>query len=293
MRSPFRHTSPRLVALGATVALLAACSSSTKEAAPVSTPSVYASPYASELGMGISYLQTRAAELVEATQQLVDACEARSLEQAQAAYFEARAPYEEIQVVAPAFPELDRRIDARTEEFPSGELDAEFRGFHRIEIFLFSREKTQPALKYAKELLEDVEALQAALDDRSRYGASMSFEAMIDRCSEVASSMITSAEEPWSNQSLIAIRHAWIGIHSQYRHYSGRVRAEDTQLAERLNRAYRQGLELIAKDFPIGSTVGTPYSLIDFRKRREIADASIRLRGYLVKAQEALDLVDA
>ena len=129
-----------------------------QEAAPSApaTP-VVVTPYAGEVGMGVSYLQTRASDLVDAVQNLIVALENRDLDSARRQYFESRAPYEEIETVARAFPDLHRDIDARAYEFQSGELDPDFGGFHRIEIFLFSREKTTPALPYAKALLDDVD----------------------------------------------------------------------------------------------------------------------------------------
>ncbi|MEM9803184.1 MAG: EfeM/EfeO family lipoprotein [Planctomycetota bacterium] len=288
------HVSTRLVLAVAGLALSAGCSSTTKEAAPAapSTP-ISAQPFASEVGMGLADLQEKAAELVTKCEELLAAIELGDLAACQGAYFAARAPYEEIELLARAFPDLHRSIDARAYDFPTGELDVNFRGFHRIEIFLFARDKPEPALAYAKQLLEDVQELELALADRSRYDASMTFDAMIDRCMEIATRTVSSEEEMWSNQSLIVIRHGWIGIHSQYRYYAGAVRERDVQLAERIDRTYRKAIELIADEFPLGQVQGSPYSLIDSGERRAIADASLKLRGYLVKAQEKLELVDA
>ncbi len=271
--------------------LAASCASSTKEAAPA-TPAapVVATPFAGEVGMGISYLQTRAADLVDATEALLQAVESRNLAESQRAYYAARAPYEEIEVVSRAFPELHRAIDARAHDFVDGELSPEFRGFHRIEIFLFARGKTQPALKYAKFLLDDVEELQAVLADRGRFNASQSFQAMVDRCTEISTKTITGEEETWSDQSLLVIKHGWTGVHSQYRHFATKVRAENVQLGERLDRSYRKALELIAAEFPQGQTHASPYTLISRDKRRGIADASVKLRMYLAEAQQALGL---
>lgn len=295
MRTNTRHPKVILRCSAALVlGVAASCASPTQESAP-STPAapVIATPFAGEVGMGVSYLQTRAADLIEAVEGMIICLENRDLQGAKRNYFEGRAPYEEIEIVARAFPELHKRIDARAYEYPSGELDPEFGGFHRIEIFLFSREKVTPALPVAKALLEDVEELQSVLADRRLFDAKMEFDAMIDRCSEIASKTITSEEEVWSDQSLLVIRHSWVGIHSLYRHFAGDVREVDVKLAERIDRAYRQAIELIRSDFPIGQIKGAPFSIIDRRKRREIADASLKLRGLLVKAQEALGLIDA
>lgn len=281
-----RTRAPFLVAV-----LLAGCSSATKESAPVEPAGPAAlAPFAGELGMGVSYLETRAADLVDAAEALLAAIEGQNLALAQRAYYDARAPYEEIEVLARCFPELHRDIDGRAYEFRAGELDPEFRGFHRIEVFLFARQRTTPALPYAARLLEDVEELQHVLTDRGRFDAATSFDAMIDRCAELATRTISGEEETWSDQSLLVIKHAWTGIHSQYRPFGPQVRERNAQLAERIDRTYRQAMELIAADFPKGQTAGGPFSLVDRTERREIADASMKLRMFLEAAAKTLEL---
>lgn len=281
----------RIALLPAALLLASSCSGPTQQAAPVASPTAATpAPFAGELGMGIGYLQTRANDLVDAVGDLLTAVEGQNLALAQRAYYDARAPYEEIEIVARGFPDIHRNIDARAYEFTAGELDPDFRGFHRIEIFLFGRRRTQPALKYAKYLLEDVEELQAALAERDRFEPEDSFAGMIDRCADIATRTITSEEETWSDQTLLVIKHAWIGIHSQYRPFGPKVRAKNAQLAERVDRSYRQAMELIAADFPMGQAAGAPYTLVDLQKRRAIADASMKLRMYIEAAQKTLGL---
>ena len=240
MRSPL---SSRLVLALTTLDLATGCLASTKESAPAGpTGPVDSMPFASEVGQGVSYLSERSDDLGEAVERLVAAVEIGDLASCKNAYYDARAPYEEIEVLARAFPDLHLAIDGRSYEFPNGELDTDFRGFHRIEIFLFAREKPALALPYAQQLLEDVQSLRTALDDRTRYSAPMTFDAMIDRCMEIATKTVSSEEEMWSAQSLIVVRHAWIGVHSQYRYFGAKVRAKDVKLAERLDRSYRKAV---------------------------------------------------
>ena len=280
------------LALPVILTLVASCQQQTKEAAPAQPTPVVASPFAGEVGMGVAYLQTQAEKLVTATWDLMQSIEAQNLAAAQDAYYDARAPYEEIEVVARAFPELHRAIDARAYEFEEGELSDDFGGFHRIEIYLFAREKTEPALPYAKKLIDDVEELQAALADRGRFDAAMTFDAMIDRCTEISTKTITGEEEPWSDQSLLAIRHGWMGVHSQYRHFAMKVRAENVQLAERIDRTYRKALELIAEDFPQGQTAGAPFSLVTGPSAATSPMRASSSLCILIQAEEELGLVD-
>lgn len=278
------------LALSLTAAgLVAGCSSQAKEAAPVGPVEVSSIPFATATAAGLETAQTRAAELHDAVLELQKQIAEGSLMGAREAYYEARAPYEELQVLRYAFPELDQAIDGRAYEYPGGELSDDFIGFHRIEIFLFARENTKSALPYANRLIEDVEALQEVLADRAVFNAADCFEGMISRLDEVASRIITSEEETWSEQTLLVIRHAWIGVHAHYRHYSFAVREQDVVLAERLDRTYRKAIELLRTEFAVGQTEAAPYSVIDASRRREIADASLRFRMHIAKAAEILD----
>ena len=94
----------------------------------------------------------------------------------------------------------------------------------------------------------------------------------------------------WSNQSLLVIRHAWVGCYDQYRQFAGDVREQDARLAERIDRAYRKAIEEVAGEFSTEGVEGSPYTLISMSQRRSIADASLKLRGYLSKARAALGL---
>lgn len=286
-----RNQHRRVLSTALLVGLGAACQSTTQQSLPIASPAeVVRQPLSSEVDTGLGKAQRRCEDLIDRLEQLIVALETGTLEGAARAYCEARAPYEEIQVLAAAFPELDRAIDGRSSEFARGELDPGFRGFHRIEIFLFARHRMGAALPYAKQLLEDAHALRGALDERGRFSADVIFDGMERRCMDVATRMVSSEEEMWSNQSLLVIRHAWVGCYDQYRQFAGDVREQDARLAERIDRAYRKAIEEVAGEFSTEGVEGSPYTLISMSQRRSIADASLKLRGYLIKARAALGL---
>ena len=267
----------------------AACRTTTTEAQPVTSPAtVVRQPFSAEVDGGLGSARRRADDLIERIEDLIVALETGTQEGAARAYCEARAPYEELQVLASAFPDLDLAIDGRPADFANGELDPAFRGFHRVEVLLFSRGRTAAAHRCATQLLEDARRLRAVLDERARFSAGVAFDGMERRCMDVATRIVSSEEEPWSNQSLLVIRHAWVGCYDQYRHFAGAVRERDALLAERIDRAYRQALEGLAGEFTSDGVEGSPYTLISTSRRRAIADASLKLRGYLVRARECL-----
>ena len=274
--------------------LVAACQSTTMDSQPVITPAaVIRQPFSDAVSSGVAVALERCDDMIEGIEALMVALETGTAEGAAQAYAEARAPYEEIQVLASAFPQLDRAIDGRSSEFPQGELDPAFRGFHRIEIFVFARQRMGAAMPYAVQLLEDAHALRQALTERGRFSAAETFAGMERRCMDVATRMVSSEEEMWSNQTLLVIHHAWIGCYEQYKYFAGAVRSEDALLAERIDRAYRKAIEEVAGEFSSEGVEGSPFTLIDMAQRRQIADSSLKLRGYLIQASKALELKDA
>ncbi len=268
--------------------VLSACTA-TKEAAPAPAPAAPA-PFATALSLGLADLTVRSQDLVIGVERLLTALENRDLEKARTAYINARAPYEEIEVLRAAFPELHRAIDGQAAELPGGELDPDFKGFHAVELHLFARNDHRAALPLAEELYGDVQELRRLLIEPVELDATETFGTLIERLGELAWSTVSSSEEQWSDATLTVIRYSLIGVHDVYRHFAGPLADRDAVLAEQVDHAYRKALEVIAKDFPVGEVYGTPYSIVDRSKRRRIADACISLRSRLIEAARVLKL---
>jgi len=268
--------------------LLSACSA-TKEAAPPPAPAA-AAPFAYALSLGLADLTDRSQDLVLGVERLLTALENRDIDAARTAYINARAPYEEIEVLRAAFPDLHLAIDGQAADLPGGELDPAFRGFHAVELHIFARADHRAALPLAEQLYGDVQELRRRLINPVELDAAATFATLIERTGELAWSTVSSREEQWSDATLTVIRYSLIGVHDVYRHFAGPLADRDTVLAEQVDRAYRKALEVIAKDFPVGEVYGTPYSIVDRAKRRRIADACVSLRSRLIDASRVLGL---
>ncbi len=134
---------------------------------------------------------------------LLAAIESGNLERAKNAYVEARPPYEQIEVLAASFEQTDRDIDARPAGFDGGELNREFKGFHRIEALLYRDENIDRALRYARRLVRSVRTLRSDLNQGQNFNATMHFEGMMALATEVSAKKICGEEETWSDQSLL------------------------------------------------------------------------------------------
>jgi len=215
------------------------------------------------------------------------AIHANDLRAAQRAYINSRPPYEEIETISPDFSDSDRDIDARPYAFDGGESDDNFRGFHKIEAFLFGYQDTEAAKPFADRLVKSMDRLAKELRERDRFSAKGQFDGMIALATEVAAKKVSSEEETWSDQSLLIFRHNWIGIMSQFVPFAG-VLGETDPKSKGVHEAYESAMALLKPHFREGEAGGTPYSRIRIVERRRIADASNRLRDRLIEARGAL-----
>lgn len=240
---------------------------------------------ASAVAEGVGYFQRRCTDQAPLVRGLREAIASGDLAAARRAYIAARPPYEEIETLAASFPEADTDIDARPYAFEAGEMDEDFRGFHKIEALLFGYEDVAAAAPYADGLVRSVERLQRELGERERFSAAGHFDGMIALATEVAAKKISSEEETWSDQSLLIFRHNWIGVRSQFTPFAPLLSGET---AEQVRAACEAAEALVAPHFRAGAPAATPYSAIGMRERRAMADASNRIRDRLLEARAEL-----
>lgn len=238
---------------------------------------------------GIDYFAGRCDDQIPLVRDLIDAIEARDIEAAKRAYVESRPPYEEIETLAASFEESDRDIDARPYSFEEGETSPDFRGFHKVEAFVFAYGDLDAALPFATTLLASVRRLRSELDQRARFSAQGQFEGMVTLANEVAAKKVSSEEETWSDQSLLIFKHNWIGIYSQYRPFAGAVERANAGVARRVAEAYERAMALL-RPHETQTAALTPYSRIGIRERRSMADGSNRFRDAIASAGAAIGL---
>ncbi|MEM8756683.1 MAG: EfeM/EfeO family lipoprotein [Planctomycetota bacterium] len=248
-------------------------------------------PFAEAVDGGVAYFRRRCDDQLPLVIDLRDAIASGDLTAAQHAYVESRPPYEEIETLAYAFEDSDRDIDARPYAFDGGETDAEFRGFHKIEVLLYAHEDLTAALPHADGLVDSVRRLRRELDEPSRFTAEGQFDGMIALSNEVSAKKISSEEETWSDQSLLIFRSNWEGIISQFRPFASVEGGVDIARSERVERAFGAAMDLVMPHFRDGTAAATPYSRIGIAERRVMADASQRLRDAVIDAGRSIGLV--
>ncbi|MGK7880078.1 MAG: EfeM/EfeO family lipoprotein [Crocosphaera sp.] len=238
---------------------------------------------------GVAYFRERVDDQIPLVQDLLSALKTGDLSKAKIAYVNSRPPYEEIEVYAGSFEQEDTDIDARPYAIEGGEHSPEFKGFHKIEAFIYRDEDLDAAIPYAEELLDSIKSLRGKLSDINNFNAPLNFDGMLSVATEVPAKKISSEEETWSDQSLLIFKHNWIGIQSQFEPYK---KVLDQDIIDEVEAAYQDCMKTIEPFFTPGKVAATPYSLVDAQQRGAIVEASYNYRDALLKAKEALAMPD-
>lgn len=258
-------------------------------AAPLVLTSAEATTPPDAVAKGLTYFQDRAATQAVLCAALTEAIASGDPIAAQMAYGAARPPYEEIEVHAGAFEEIDAAIDARPYAFDGGETSTSFKGFHRIEALLFRDRDLAAALPVAQELERSIAALSTALTETDRFSDAQFFDGLLALPEEVAAKKISSEEETWSDLSLVIFRHNFIGVQSQYAGFAEAVGAKDGRALDRAQTAFMQVQAVLEPYFEGGGV--TRYSDVRAFERGEIVRAAYGIRAAMEQSAEVLGLV--
>jgi iron uptake system component EfeO len=148
-----------------------------------------------------TYVAQQVGDLVSQTKVLVEAVKARNLAAAQQAYAPAHLYYERIEPVAEVFDDLDKKMDARADDYEKKEADPTFSGYHRIEYVLFAKQSTEGLDAYADQLMKDVLDLQGRID-RLDIKPKVLVGGAAELIEEVASKKISGEEDRYSKTDL-------------------------------------------------------------------------------------------
>jgi iron uptake system component EfeO len=179
------------------------------------------------------YLEENTAELVAATGPFAAAVVAGDAEEAKSLYPAARIPYERIEPVAESFGSLDARIDARANDIPPNE----FGGFHRIEKALWVEDTATGMAPIAKQLLADVEELQAKVINVELQAVQIANGAN-ELLGEVSASKITGEEERYSHTDLVDFEANVEGAEAAFEAVEPLLSAKDPKLAKEIEASF-------------------------------------------------------
>ncbi|RWR09002.1 iron uptake system protein EfeO [Sinirhodobacter populi] len=147
------------------------------------------------------YVAENTAQLVTDTEAFVAAIKAGDVEKAKSLFAPTRMSYERIEPIAELFSDLDGAIDARADDYEKAEADEAFTGFHRIEYALWVESSTDPVQGYADQLLTDVQALDARINELT-FPPEVVVGGAAALMEEVAATKISGEEDRYSRTDL-------------------------------------------------------------------------------------------
>jgi iron uptake system component EfeO len=148
------------------------------------------------------YLKGKADSLVKTTGDFAAAVKSRDLAKAKAGYETARFDYESVEFLAEAFSEFDVAIDARPDDFPQGENDLNWTGFHPLEKAIYSDGKLDERTdQLADKLVTDVTALRDEIQ-KMTIDSAVAINGAAELIEEIQAGKITGEEERYSHTDL-------------------------------------------------------------------------------------------
>lgn len=187
-----------------------------------------------------AYVETEAADLVEATEEFVALVDAGEIDEAKEVYPEARVHFERIEPVAGAFGDLDPDIDGREGDIPADEWG----GYHRIEKALWVDESTEGLEEITAELVDDVGNLETVAVNEE-FEAPDIAQGSIDLLGEVSASKITGEEERYSHTDLWDFEANVAGAETGFEALAPAVEEVDPELVARIRGEFEETYELL------------------------------------------------
>jgi iron uptake system component EfeO len=185
--------------------------------------------------------------LVGSTRELEAAVRAGSVARARRAYAAARPAYERIEPLVALFPGLDRRIDAREDDFPRKAADPGWTGFHPIERALWKRRRIDSRTQaLASGLVRDSERLDERLRARE-VPPEVAIPGVAELVDEVEESKITGEEERYSKLDLPTFLANLEGAEAFYKPLEDLLGRKDPALEERIDHAFDDAFDELEK----------------------------------------------
>lgn len=239
----------RTVALGVLACTLAACQpqqGATPAADPAPSPSpVDAGPatpspsYTEEVEAYRAWVQEQVAQLQIDVQAFAAAIQAGRIDDARRLYAGSRQGWERIEPVAELFPDLDRRMDARADDFKLAEADPEFSGWHRLEHAMFTLQTLEGMAPFAAQLVADAAELQARLPDMDLPPSAVVGGAA-ELVEEVAAGKISGEENRYAGTDLWDIQANMEGARRIVELFRARIAERDAGLLAGIEEGFEE-----------------------------------------------------
>lgn len=217
-----------------------------------------------------TYMKGNSDILVTDTATFVAAVKSHDVARSKAAYLKARADYEVIEFLAEAFIDLDVAIDARPDDFPQGEKDPAWSGFHPLEKAIWADGKLDATTdKVADKLLVDVTNLRdqiKALEIKPETATAGAAELI----EEIQSGKITGEEERYSHTDFNDFKANLTSARFVYTQYAPFVKQRNAALDTEINMAFTT-VETALVPYFVADGTAVDYSKLTDSDRKALA----------------------
>jgi iron uptake system component EfeO len=216
------------------------------------------------------YMKSNADTLVKNTGEFVKAIKSRDITKAKATYEAARSYYESIEFLAEAFPDFDAAIDARPDDFPQGEKDPTWTGFHPLEKAIYADGKLDDNTdKLADKLLTDITALRDEIS-KLKIDPAQAIAGAGELIEEIQAGKITGEEERYSHTDFNDFKANLASAKFIFETYSPFIKQRNSTLESDLRDNFSSVEKSIAPFFN-AQGVATDYSKVDDTTRKVLA----------------------
>lgn len=185
-------------------------------------------------------------QLLKDTENFAKLIQEGKLDEAKKVYPLIRKAYERSEPIAELFAESDVKIDYRLADYvEDNQTEEGWSGFHKIEQILWEEGKTEPAVSYAKQLVDDIKELKAKVATVEVTPENM-LTGAVDLLNEVATSKITGEEEIYSHTDLYDFEANIAGAEKIFSILKDKISAKDPELAKNLTEKFKAVNDLLA-----------------------------------------------
>ncbi len=235
------------------------------------------------------YLKGKADKLVTNTQAFVTAVKSKDIAGAKAAYQQARFNYEGVEFLAESFTDMDVAIDARPDDFPKGENDPTWTGFHPLEKAIWADGKLDANTdKLADKLIADVTKLRDQIKSMTINPAG-AIAGAADLIEEIQSGKITGEEERYSHSDFNDFKANLASAKFVYQAYARFVKQRNASLDADVTAAFGE-IETALTPYFSADGVAVDYSKLNDNARKALAQKVEALADSFSKVNGTLGL---
>jgi iron uptake system component EfeO len=235
------------------------------------------------------YLKGESDKLVTNTQAFVAAVKSKDIAKAKAAYQQARFNYEGVEFLAETFKDLDVAIDARPDDFPQGENDPTWTGFHPLEKAIWAEGKLDANTdKLADKLMADVTKLHDEIKTMPIDPAG-AIAGAADLIEEIQSGKITGEEERYGHTDFNDFKANLASAKFVYQAYAPFVKQRNADLDGDITAAFSEIETALVPYFSADGTA-SDYSKLNDTARKALAQKVEALADSFSKVNGTLGL---